>query len=207
MKDRLAVIVFFSLLALIPMALAQDPNAPDPEVVHPNLRVAVSNMPSVKVFDQSATAVAKAAVATVLGAVEINCDSGSQLNTVLEANAGAPLQTLAAKLSGASCMTNGNIVHLSASFTPNGSIQADGIIAPIVHGKPLLIRWNDALYVLYGVIYDEHLHNSGKRENVIRQLLLIDPRYTDQRRFVIFDREKNDFAQVEGIAEIRVVAP
>ncbi len=204
MRCRMAVIVLIGLLPLIP-AIAQDLPTPDPEVVHPNLRVALNNMPSVKVSDQSGLTVAKTAVAMVLGATKVNCDPGSQLNTVLEANAGAPLQTVAAKLSGASCMTNGKIVHVSAAFTPNGSIQADGIIAPLLHQKPLLIRWNDALYVLYGVIYDEHLHNSGKRENVIRQLLLIDLRYADQRRFVAFDRQKNDFAQVEGIAEIHVV--
>lgn len=152
-------------------------------------------------------AVAKAAVATVLSASNVKCEPASQLNAVLESQGGASLRKLAEKLSGASCMMDGKIVHLSAVFTPNGSIQADGIIAPLVHAKPLLIRWNGALYVLYGVVYDEHLHNSGKRENVIRRLLLIDPRYSDERKFVSFDRQRDDFAQVEGIAEIRFALP
>ncbi len=54
----------------------------------------------------------------------------------------------------------------------------------------------------YGVVYDEHLHASGRRDNVIRELLLIDPRYSDRRGFVAFDREHDDFAQVEGIAAV-----
>lgn len=206
MRYRLSVIILLGLVPFI-RTVAQDLPAPDPEVVHPNVRVSISNMPVVKISDQSSVAVAKAAVAMVLGATKVNCDPASQLNTILEANAEARLQTVAAKLSGASCMANGRIVHLSASFTPSESIQSDGIIAPLLHGKPLLIRWNDALYVLYGVIYDEHVHNSGKRDNVIRRLLLLDPRYADERRFVSFDREKDDFAQVEGFAEISTVVP
>jgi hypothetical protein len=71
-----------------------------------------------------------------------------------------------------------------------------------MHQRPLLMEWNGNLYVIHGVVYDEHLHNSGKRENVIRQLLLIDPRYAYERRFVSFDRQADDFSQVEGIAEI-----
>jgi hypothetical protein len=86
-------------------------------------------------------------------------------------------------------------------------VRPDGIIAAIVRGKPLLVRWNDNLYVLYGAVYDEHLHNSGKREIVIRQLLLFDPRYSDSRRFISFDRLKEDFSRVEGIAEITVAVP
>ncbi len=207
MSRRISLVVLVSTFLVVTWSVAQSLPDPDPEVVHPNIRITVPHLSPVNVAGELNGTAANAAVLTVLGASNLKCDPASQLNAVLEANAEAPLRTLAEKVSGASCMTNGRIVHLSAAFTPNGSTHADAIIAPIVHGKPLLIRWNEVLYVLYGVIYDEHLHNSGKRVNVIRQLLLIDPRYANERKFVSFDRGKDDFAQVEGIAEIRIVAP
>ena len=207
MSLRLEFLLVIGALALVVSSPAQELPVPDPEVVHPNIRVSVPNLSPENAADESSGAVAQAAMATVLSASNMTCDSASQLNAVLEANGGTTLRTLAEKLRGASCMTNGTIVHLSAEFTPNASIQPDSILAPILHGRPLLLRWNGELYVLRGVIYDEHLHNSGNRENVIRELLLIDPRYSDRRRFVSFDRQKNDFSEVEGIAEIRFVLP
>lgn len=202
MSFRLALILVLNAFLFEVSSVAQDVAVPDPELVHPNIRVSVPHLASVKSDDESGGAAAKTVMAIVLSALNVRCDPASQLNTVLEANGGAPLRTLSEQLAGASCMTNGRIGHLSAEFTPNGSIQADEIIAPLMHGKPLLIRWSDVLYVMYGAVYDEHVHNSGKHENVIRELLLIDPRYSDRRRLVPFDRQKNDFSQVEGIAEI-----
>ncbi len=61
------------------------------------------------------------------------------------------------------------------------------------------------LYVLYGVVYDEHLYSSGRQDNIVRDLLLIDPRYSSERRFVQFQRAKDNFAEIEGIASIGIV--
>ncbi|MDT8067794.1 MAG: hypothetical protein ROO76_06460 [Terriglobia bacterium] len=117
MRYQLAVVIFFILFPLIPSALAQDLPVPDPEVVHPNLRVTIT-MPSVKATDQGKTAIVKAAVAMVLGAADLKCDPGSQLNAVLEANAASPLRTLSEKIAGASCAIDGHANQLNATFTP-----------------------------------------------------------------------------------------
>jgi hypothetical protein len=125
------------------------------------------------------------------------------LESALEA-AAASLRMLTSKISGAVCHANDSTVRITATFVPNGAIQGDSIIASVIAGKPLLIQWHGTLYVLYGVVYDEHLRYSGSRTNVIRQLLLIDPRYSDKRHFVAFDRDRNDFADVEGMASVGV---
>jgi hypothetical protein len=106
---------------------------------------------------------------------------------VVAVNAGSSLRALVNKLSGTSCATNGHTLRVTATFTPNGAIQGNSIIASIKGSEPLLVEWKGALYVLYGVVYDEHLHYSGRQDNVIRELLLIDPRYSDKRRFVAFE--------------------
>ncbi len=116
----------------------------------------------------------------------------------------ASLRALASKISGATCVTSSQTQRITATFTPNGAIQPDSIIAPLLQGRPLLIRWKDALYVLYGVIYDEHVYSDGSRVHAIRELLLVDTRYSDKRHFVAFTREQDNFADVEGIASVGV---
>ncbi len=176
----------------------------DAGVFHPNQRVTVPDLAPVTAPDASASTVAKAAVAILLSASKIQCDPSSHVENVAEEYAGPSLRTLAGKLSGASCTVEGRRIGITATFVPNGEIQGDNLIASLIAGKPLLMAWSTNLYVLYGVVYDETLHSDGSRVNSIRELLLIDPRYSDKRRLVVFRRESDDFTRVEGIAMIGV---
>ena len=62
--------------------------------------------------------------------------------------------------------------------------------------------WNSHLYVLYGAIYDETLYSDGTRMNVIHKLLLIDPRFSDARREVVFNRDTDDWTKFEGMLQL-----
>lgn len=73
-----------------------------------------------------------------------------------------------------------------------------------MENQPLLAEWNSQLYVLYAVVFDEIVYDNGNRDHVIHKLLLLDPRFTNTRREVIFDREKSDWKQVQGILRLRV---
>ena len=196
-----------SLLAfgflLVSFLVAQDLPV-DPEVVHPFQRITVPNLTNVTAPNSSEPAVAKAGLAIILSASKLKCDPDSQVESVADSIAGESLKTLVTKISGASCLVDGRMLRVAASFVPNGMIQANTIVASIKENKPLLIEWKGALYVLYGVVYDEHLHNSGRQDNVIRELLLIDPRHSDKRRFITFKRDRDDFGAVEGVASISV---
>jgi hypothetical protein len=190
------------LLLALPLAAQNDIG--DAEVVHPYQRVTVPNLAVVTATDASSPAVAKAALAIVLSGSKVKCGPESQLESVVEANAGSPLRTLASKISGAVCATNGRTLHVKATFTPNSAIQGDSLIASVIEGKPLLVEWKGALYVLYGVVYDEHLYFSGRHDNVIRKLLLVNPRYPAKRRLNAFVRQKDNLAEIEGVASIIV---
>jgi hypothetical protein len=190
------------LLLALPLAAQIIPG--DVEVVHANQRVTVPNLPAVAATDASSPAVAKAALAIVLSGLKVKCGADSQLERVVDATVGPSLRTLASRISGASCVDNGQLLRVAATFVPNGAIQADNLIASVIGGKPLLVEWKNALFVLYGVVYDEHRYPDGNRVNAIRELLLIDPRYSDKRRFKAFVREKDNFAEVEGVASVSV---
>ncbi len=189
-------------IAFLGSQVAAQTDAGTAVAVHPNQRITVPNLSTVSSTNDGG--VARAAVAIVLSGSKVKCDPGSPLEVVLDATAGSSLQAMAGKLAGTSCITNGRAQRVSATFTPNSAIQSDSVIASIMQGRPLLMSWKRTLYVLYGVVYDEHLYSNGSRTNAIRQLLLIDPRYSDQRRFVAFARDKDNFADVEGIAGLSI---
>ncbi len=195
---------FFSLL-LVGRVAGQDIPLDGYPVVHPYQRVQISNLDNISSTDTSSPAIAKAALAIVISASKLKCEHDSQLESIADANAGASLQTLVAKIAGAACSANGRRFRVTASFVPNGAIQGNAIIASLKQGRPLLVEWRGMLYVLYGVVYDEHLYSSGRQDNIVRDLLLIDPRYSSERRFVQFQRAKDNFAEIEGIASIGIV--
>jgi hypothetical protein len=175
---------------------------PDVETVHPNLLVQVQGLPSVVTKDTNASSIAKAAVSLVLSGSKLSCAPDSEVDKVIEANAGSPLSTLIGKISGTACTSSGQIHKVVATYFSNGEIHGDALIQSVMQGKPLVLEKQDGVYVLYGVIYDEHLHSSGRRDNVIRELLLIDPRYPDKRRLTSFVRGRDDFTDITGVASV-----
>jgi hypothetical protein len=58
---------------------------------------------------------------------------------------------------------------------------------------------------LYGAIYGETRCQSGARQYSIVKLLLLDPRYSDQRREAVFNRATDDLGKVQGLLTLSVV--
>jgi hypothetical protein len=70
--------------------------------------------------------------------------------------------------------------------------------------RALLMDWDGHIYALYGAVFDLNKHSSGMEERVIRSFLLLDTRYSDSRRFVKFDRQKDSWQKVQGFLELKV---
>ncbi|HVZ15777.1 MAG TPA: hypothetical protein VG897_01575 [Terriglobales bacterium] len=192
------LIVLSGSLLLIVSAYSQEP-APS-EVVHPNQRVEVSNLPSL-VADKD-TPPELAALRIVLHAENIRCDEHSAIETAARTVTDHSLKDLVTKIAGTSCATDRGSVKINASFVPGSAIRGDDVIGILLRHKPQLIQYQGGIVVLYGVIYDEHLYADGSRMNVVRKFLMLDPRYLGERRFVSFTREKDDFTHVAGVARV-----
>jgi uncharacterized membrane-anchored protein len=52
---------------------------------------------------------------------------------------------------------------------------------------------------MYGAVLDEYKYYSGTNVHVIRTLLLVDTRFSDQRRYVSFNRQTDDWGRVTGL--------
>jgi len=63
--------------------------------------------------------------------------------------------------------------------------------------------WSGHLYVVDGVIFDEWRSCDGSMY-MIKKLLLVDTRFSDQRRYVSFDRQTDDWGKVTELLSLAI---
>jgi hypothetical protein len=114
------------------------------------------------------------------------------------------LKELSAKLQGRHLLRDGRPIVVNAEYFPQSSIGPGLIISPLQDQHPLLIEWKSHVYVLYGATFNETRYYSGEREYAVVKLLLLDPRFSDQRREVEFNRESDDWGKVQGLLTVAV---
>jgi hypothetical protein len=139
------------------------------------------------------------------------CGKDSALEDVaLYATLSAPLslKELSTKLQGRHLLSDGQPVMVSADYIPHDSINPSLIVNTLREQHAPLIEWKSHLYVLYGALFDETRDSSsGVRAYAIHKLLLLDLRFSDQRREAVFDRETDDWGQMQGLLMVGFVIP
>jgi hypothetical protein len=81
------------------------------------------------------------------------------------------------------------------------------LIEALTEKQSPLMDWNSHLYVVYGIIFDLTVDDtSGAKTYAIRKLLLLDPRFSDQRREVVFDRQIDDWGKVVGLLLLKAAS-
>ena len=198
-RSFLTATAFFAGLVLIYVAtasaFAQEESS---YVFHPNQEVRVTGLPSLTAPSTEASAVLATGLATILHDKAVCCGKDSALgDTVLAAP--LSLKGLSASLQGRHVLSDGRSVMVSAEYVPQSSITPDLMISALLDQHALLIEWKSHFYVLYAAIFDETVYSSGQRQFVVHKLLLLDPRFSDQRRETEFRRESDDWAKVQGL--------
>jgi len=184
----------------ITAALGQDTSG---YVFHPNQEVRVANLPVVSAQSTNPSAVLAAALETILHDKPVCCGKNSALeDTVFSAL--LSLDELSSKLQGRHVLNDGRSVMVNAEYVPQSSITPDLMISALMDQHALLIEWKSHLYVLYGAIFDETVYSSGQRQFAIHKLLLRDPRFSDHRRDIEFNRETDDWGKVQGLLTLDV---
>ena len=175
-----------------------------------NQEVRVANLPSLTAPSTNRTAVLTTALETILHDKAVCCGKDSALeDALLYAALTDPvsLKELSVKLQGRHLLNDGRPIVVSAQYVPQSSIYANLIITTLLERHALLIEWRSHFYVLYGAIFDETRSYSGVRQYAVRKLLLLDPRFPDQRRETTFNRETDDWEKVQGLLTVAVTRP
>ncbi len=190
------ILIFSSITCLmLASALSRAQDTPPPGyVVHPNLEIRIGNLPA-----QTASADATAALEVLFHDSKLCCGSGAILEDQARAANPLSLEDISGKIVGKHLFTDGHSVTITANYLAANAINPDPIIETLVKNQPALFEWNSHLYVLYGAVYDEKHFDTGGREFVIHKLLLLDTRFTGQRRETSFDRDQDDWKDVQGL--------
>lgn len=179
---------------------------PPAHVFHPNQVVEVPNLRARVASSPDAAAILSAALETILADPDLCCGKDSALEDVAQSASSLSLKDVGSKIRGRQRLNGGRSVSVTAEYLAPDSINPDDIIAPLLKKHALLIKWKSQLFVLYGATFDETLDYSGQRQYVIQKLLLLDPRFSDQRRQSAFNRQTDNWKDVQEILKVSVAA-
>jgi hypothetical protein len=208
---KLGILSFFVLYVITlasPLACGQEGSSP---IFLANQEVRVANLPSLTAPSAHRSAVFATALETVLHDKAVCCGKDSALEDVaLYANLSGPLslKELSTKLQGRHLLSDGRPVMVNADYVPRDSINPSLIVNTLTEQHAPLIEWKSHLYVLYGALFDETRDSSsGVRAYAIHKLFLLDLRFSDQRREAVFDRETDDWGQMQGLLMVGFAIP
>jgi hypothetical protein len=166
----------------------------------PNQEIRVRQLPSLEAKSSDPSDVLLTALAILFHDQEICCGKDSALEDSARLADPSSLKDIAARLQGRHLLSDGRPIMITVESVSGiaGDISYH-IIGILADDRPMLMLWSSHLYILRGVIFDQTLYSDGSSVNRIHKLLLLDPRYSDSRREVVFNRDSDDWNQVQGL--------
>ena len=142
---------------------------------------------------------------TIIHDRTICCGKDSALGDSAGSADPASLKDIAGKLQGRHLLSDGRPIAVTATYIEPPAVGAGMLIGTLRDQHALLLAWKSHLYVCYGVTYGKYYDpNSELEVDTIYKFLLLDTRYSDSRREVVFNRETDDWSKVQGMLSLTV---
>lgn len=167
--------------------------------------VRVADLPTVISRSTDSSDVLAASLETILHDRQVCCGKDSALKDSVERADPRSLKDVAAKLQGRHLLPDGRPIMVTADHWDPATINSGTLVATLRSKHALLLAWNSHNYVCYGVTFRlDYDPDTGAQLNTILKLMLLDTRYSDARREVVFNRETDDWQRVQGLMYIEV---
>jgi hypothetical protein len=173
------------------------------QTYYPNTEVRIRDLPSLTAKSKDASDVLAASIEIILRDKDVCCGKNSALEDDVQRADPKSLKDVARRLQGRHLLSDGRPIMITAGYVPATSLVAGTFIGTLNDKQPLLMEWNSHLYVVYGVIYSTAYSPEGGRSDSILKIFLVNPRYSDQRREVVFDRQTDDWGKVQGLLTLK----
>jgi len=179
------------------MAAAQADRTDPVSWVHYNQEIRVADLPLLTAPSADPSTVLATALKTIVQCKNLCRPRDSALE---EAALTGPqsLRDLSAALQGGHFWSD-HPQAIRAGYAAQGAIDPGFILTALLDHNPAMIEWKSHFYIVYGAIYDETLHYSGRREYAIHKFLLLDPRFSGDQRQAEFNRDTDDWGSVQGL--------
>lgn len=166
--------------------------------------VRITDLPSLTAKSRDPSDVLAASVEIILRDKEVCCGKNSALEDSVQSADPKSLKHIASKLQGRHLLSDGLPITVTAEYVPAASVNSGALIFAVTEKRAPLVEWNSRLYVVYGVTYVETVGaESGATMDAIRTLLLLDVRFSDERRQVSFNRLTDDWGKVQGLLMLK----
>jgi hypothetical protein len=176
------------------------------QVFNKELEVRVHGLPKLVARSDDPTQVLVTSLHTILRNPQICCTQDSALGDVANAADSNSLKDLERKLAGRHVLSDGRAVSVTTEYLTPEQMNAGHLIQMVKDQHAALLQWNSHVYVVAGLVYV--WIPSGTAEGIsatsaVRKFLLVDTRYSDERRIVEFNRDTDDLTKIEGLLFIQ----
>jgi hypothetical protein len=189
--------ILISCLALGALAYGQES--------YINLEVHVGDLPTLQASSKEPPDILRASLGTILQNPEVCCGKDSALDDSVQRADPASLPDVAAKLQGRQLLSDGRPIMVTAKYIAPDALNAYLLLQTLQQKHAMLMQWRSHLYVCYGVTYRKDYDANGSVQYTILTFRLIDTRYSDARREVVFKRETDDWTKVQGVVWVESV--
>ena len=190
-----SLVEFLVALCLVSACLAQS---------YSNQEIRVSGLRALVARSHEPSDVLLTSLDTVLHDRSVCCGRDSALGDSAEKANPLSLKDVVSKLQGRHLLSDGRPIMVTAEYFEPAAINSGMLIGTLRDKHALLLQWNAQVYVCYGVIYDELYDENDGLQYSIRSFLLMDTRYSDSRREVVFNRQTDDWSTVQGMLRVTV---
>ena len=165
----------------------------------PNLESRVPNLPALMARTKDRSDVLLTSLDIVFHDHEICCGRDSALEDSAQAADPRSMKDIIAKLQGRHLLSDGRPFNVTVVDLISAGMSPAPIVDALNQRHALLMMWNSRLYVLYGALYDEQIFDDGTRVDTVNKFYLLDTRYSDERRQVVFSRTTDNWSDVQGL--------
>jgi hypothetical protein len=169
------------------------------QAAYPDQEIRVRELPLLAARSTHASDVLATSLEIVFNDKEVCCGKNSSLEDSLQASNPKSLKDIASKLQGRHRLSDGRPIMVTAEYLTPDQVIAGHLIYMLGANHAPLMMWDSHLYVVDGLKYAENADSDGGVSYVTHKFLLQDPRFSDSRRAVSFDRLTEDAGKVQGL--------
>jgi len=196
----------FLLLTLVVASCLSLSGSAAAQVLYQDQEIQVHDLASLMARSHDPSDVLLTSLDTVFHDKEICCGRDSALEDSAQAADPKSLKDVASKLEGRHLLSDGRPIKVTAEYLTPDAVTASHVVTMVANQHAPLMQWNGHLYVVHAVVYVWISQDdvNGVNTMAIRKFLLWDTRFSDSRRAVVFDREKEDPSSVQGLLFVQV---
>jgi hypothetical protein len=184
------------------IAVAQADRTDPVSWIHYKQEIRLSDMPSLTAASEDPSAVLATALKTIVQCKNLCCPKDSAIEDVVLTGP-RTLKDLSTALQGGNFWSD-HPQAIHTQYAAQGAVDPGFILTALLDHNPTVIEWKSNFYIVYGAIFDETLHYSGRREYAVHRFLLLDPRFSGDQRQVEFNRDTDDWKTVQGLMRVTV---